>query len=135
MNFTPSKPFIDYLEAAGYSVLKLTLSKKPFEVMIIGEKDEEYRKPSKWIMSRLRMYDYVLFTNGYGANFPWFITEFENWGYSPDLQTAYYSNGLIVQIGVDDIIISLGDVVANYKGLNNLEEKINKFASNETKAS
>ena len=33
--------------------LYLTLKKKPFEVMKIGEKKSEYRENSKWMRSRL----------------------------------------------------------------------------------
>ena len=34
-------------------VLRLTLKKKAFDVMVTGEKQEEFRKYSKWIESRL----------------------------------------------------------------------------------
>lgn len=55
------------------STLNLSLHKLPFDVMLTGEKDKEYRKPSKWIVSRLynkdgtlKKYDVVKFVNGYG---------------------------------------------------------------------
>ena len=33
--------------------LHLNINKTPFEIMVTGEKPEEYRKPTKWIISRL----------------------------------------------------------------------------------
>ena len=49
------------------STLKLSINKKAFDVMVTGEKTEEFRDESKWIMSRLKKdYDFVQFTNGYG---------------------------------------------------------------------
>ena len=49
------------------SILKLTLKKKWFDLMIVGKKNKEFRKPSKWIDSRLigKSYNFVKFTNGY----------------------------------------------------------------------
>jgi hypothetical protein len=53
-------------------ILKLTLQKQPFEVMVTGEKTSEFRRPSYWLMNRLvdkngnkKHYDYVEFINGY----------------------------------------------------------------------
>lgn len=64
--------------------LKLTLSKKPFEVMITGEKTIEYRRQSQWMKSRLfdkhgnpREYSYIEFFNGYGKDRPHFTVEFK----------------------------------------------------------
>ena len=80
--------------------LYLTLKKKPFEVMKIGEKKSEYRENSKWMRSRLfnkdgtkKKYDYVKFTNGYGKTRPYFIVEFINFEKIYEL-TKTYSNGL-----------------------------------------
>ncbi len=49
-------------------VLRLTLKRKWFDMVANGEKKEEYRQPSKWILSRLenKEYDRVEFKNGYG---------------------------------------------------------------------
>eukprot|EP00961_Rhodomonas_salina_P057412 771994-Rhodomonas_salina.1 len=62
--------------------LKLVIAKKPFEVMVTGEKCQEYRRMSKWMSSRLfnkdgtiKDYDYIQFTNGYGADRPSFTGE------------------------------------------------------------
>lgn len=103
------------LKQLKMKTLYLTVHKKAFEVMITGEKHEEYRKPSKWIISRLfdknmqpKKYDVVKITNGYKKDSPYFIAEFHglsNWKITTDL---YFSNGLKVQIEPGDIIIKLG---------------------------
>ena len=100
--------------------LKLTLSKLPFDVMVTGEKTCEYRKPSDWIKSRLltkdgihREYDFVKFTNGYGADKPYFVARFVGafeWKVSPT-KTKAYANGLVVDIEKGDFVIKLGEIV------------------------
>ena len=95
-------------------ILKLTLSKLPFDVMVTGEKNVEYRTPSKWILSRLRgkEYDVVRFSNGYSANSPYFIAKFNGWdfcalpGYS-----STYSNGLEVDVPFGTVRIFLGKIM------------------------
>ena len=49
-----------------------------------GEKREEYRVPSKWILSRLegKEYDRVEFKNGYGPNVPTIEVEYLGWHFS-----------------------------------------------------
>lgn len=96
--------------------LHLTLSARPFEVMVTEEKGLEFRKPSDWIKSRLygKEYDFVKFTHGYGKNKPWFISEYE--GYfiadsSDDGDEYKYSNGLKVKVEAGDYVIMLGQVV------------------------
>lgn len=99
-------------------VLTLTLHKKAFDVMVTGEKVMEFRKPSKWIKSRLynkdgspKHYDVVKFINGYGKDKPQFCVEFlgvEN-RFSMN-ETFRYSNGLTVTVEHTDIIINLGKV-------------------------
>lgn len=104
--------------------LKLTLTKKPFEVMLSGEKQEEFRVPSQWIESRLlewvgpklnkvkqlRQYDFVEFTNGYGENRPRFVCEFKIAMRGKFVKRAY-TNGLVVEAG-DYWVINLGDILA-----------------------
>ena len=97
-------------------ILHLTLSKGPFDVMVTGEKNMEFRKPSKWIISRLynkdgtpKKYDVVKFVNGYGKDKPQFVCEFigvEN-RFKYD-ETFTYSNGFKVKVEPEDIIINLG---------------------------
>lgn len=93
--------------------LLLTLSKKPFEVMVTGEKDIEYRKPSKWILSRLKGkdYDYVKFVNGYGNDKPYFVAEYKGWSQNAIVRYQSYSNGLEVHTESGDVFIYLGKVI------------------------
>jgi hypothetical protein len=102
------------------SILHLTLSKGPFDVMVTGEKKEEFRKNSDWIRSRLfdklgveKKYDYIKFVNGYGKNKPYFICEYVDFVECyMDVAERKYSNGLIVTgISKGDFIIYCGDIV------------------------
>ena len=99
------------------TTLKLTLSKAPFGVMVTGEKKIEYRRASKWIESRLfdknqvqRHYDYVEFTNGYGADKPWFRVTFLGVTVSDTINVTF-SNGLRVNTNEKTYCIQLGEVV------------------------
>ena len=90
------------------STLKISINKKAFDVMVTGEKTEEFRAESKWIMSRLKKdYDFVQFTNGYGKERPVFIAKCL--GYSFEDVDKVYSNGLLVK--GTKIIIKLGEIV------------------------
>lgn len=100
-------------------ILRLTLSKKPFEVMLKGEKTEEFRNPSEWIKSRLfnkdgtrRDYDVVEFVNGYGKDKPAFTTIFNGFTTCKKLSERIYSGNFKVIINEGDIIIHLGDVIS-----------------------
>jgi len=66
-------------------VLRLTLKKKWFDMIAIGEKTEEYRTPGKWIFSRLigKRYDVVEFANGYGNHVPKVVVQFCGWHQGP----------------------------------------------------
>ena len=98
--------------------LHLTLSKKPFEVMVTGEKTVEFRKPSKWIESRLvdkngnwKDFDAIKFTQGYGKGKPYFISEYD-YATNESLNKKYeYSNGLTVFTFVGDFKIHLGKII------------------------
>jgi hypothetical protein len=99
------------------ATLKLTLSKSPFAVMVTGEKQTEYRRASKWIESRLydknqvqRHYDFVEFTNGYGADKPWFRARYMGTTVS-DTVNVTFSNGLRVNTTEKTYCIQLGEVV------------------------
>lgn len=92
--------------------LHLTLKKEPFEVMVTGEKPDEYRVASAWILSRLfnkdgsyKHYDRIKFVNGYGSDKPYFITDF--WGCYQNMitQSLDYSNGLRVIVARGDWVI------------------------------
>jgi hypothetical protein len=102
--------------------LHLTLSKKPFEVMVTGEKKEEFRKGSDWIVSRLfsdwgngvqKEYDVIKFVNGYGSDKPYFICKYDGFVECyMDVAKATYSNGLVVEgMGKGDFVILCGEII------------------------
>lgn len=60
-------------------ILRLTLKKKWFDMILSGEKKEEYREIKEYWISRLcydkvlrrtKYFDSVIFKNGYGRNAP-----------------------------------------------------------------
>lgn len=98
--------------------LYLTLKKLQFQVTVSGEKTSEFRRPSKWILSRLinKDYDIIKFTNGYGSDKPNFTCEFKGWKYA-EKKKHIYSNGLVVNAGSDYIEMPLGSILSieNYE--------------------
>lgn len=65
-------------------ILHLTLKKKWFDMILSGEKKEEYREFKEYWKKRLDWYNpngyfinKIKFINGYGNNRPWFIVELE----------------------------------------------------------
>lgn len=85
--------------------------------MVTGEKRIEFRKPSKWITSRLvdkngfdKPYDVIKFTNGYGQDKPAFICEYKGWRESYSKREFEYSNGLKVKVEDGDIEIYCGKI-------------------------
>jgi len=99
-------------------VLHLSLKKEPFDVMVTGEKDCEYRKQSKWIESRLfnkdgteKQYDVVKLTNGYGKDKPQFVAEYKGFiQLGGNVGTMKYSNGFEVELLSGDYVIYLGKI-------------------------
>lgn len=99
-------------------ILYLSLSKEPFEVMVTGEKKQEFRKPTKWIMSRLyyrdgteKHYDVIKFTNGYGKDKPSFCCEFLGFEVMCGPVGRFkYSNGFEVDLEAGDVVISCGKI-------------------------
>lgn len=100
--------------------LYLSLKKKPFDVMVTGEKQEEFRINSDWIRSRLmdkfgnfKKYDFIKFVNGYGNDKPYFICKYNGFiECYMDVAKRKYSNGLIItDIGKYDFIIYCGDII------------------------
>ncbi len=99
-------------------ILHLNVSRAPFEVMVTGEKLHEYRKPSKWFLSRLlnkdgtpKHYDWIKFVQGYGKNRPYFVADFLHWKVNQAYHKVEYSNGLIVEVEKGDVIIKLGQII------------------------
>ena len=111
---------IPLLAEVPVRILKLTLHRAAFEVMVTGEKKEEFRKGGKWILSRLfdknmeaKEYDLIKFVNGYGSDKPFFTCRYAGYldCYMP-VTTRKYSNGLEVSgIGAGDFIIYCGEIV------------------------
>lgn len=102
-------------------ILNLTLHRSAFEVMVTGEKRLEFRKPGKWINSRLyrkdgskKPYDLIKFVNGYGSDKPYFICKYLGFDY--EYGTFVYSNGLEVEVS-NDYAIKCGEIieVGNWK--------------------
>ena len=103
------------------NILHLTIKKEPFEVMVTGEKQEEYRSPTEWITSRLfdkdgnpKKFDRIRFTNGYNKKQPYFECKHINTRVHDNLlpdEYRAYENGLKVTIKGGDIIIELGKVL------------------------
>jgi len=98
-------------------VLRLTLHRQAFEVMVTGEKSHEFRVCSKWIKSRLlhknghkRRYDLVEFANGYGKKRPRFTCKFLGADIVQRVRQVY-SNGLRVESADPVWCISLGEIV------------------------
>ena len=93
--------------------LLLTMKKEPFTVMISGEKTSEYRRPSKWIESRLigREYDLVKFVNGYGKDKPYFVAEYKGYFKINVNERMEYSNGFTVDLTAGDYAIQLGNII------------------------
>jgi len=117
------------IDISASDVLKLTLKKSPFEVMVTGEKPEEYRRLSKWMVARLyhsggyhvmnnkRHYKYVLYTNGYGADRPYFLCEYKGHYLTNEKISKSYSNGLAVETEGNTAVIKNGEIleVGNYQ--------------------
>ena len=110
-----AQQFLDWLQAKG-RILHLTLKKEPFEVMITGEKDREFREKSDWITSRLfdrkgqKNYNYVKFTNGYGNDRPFFYAEFKGFDTVFGYQQTY-SNGFCISTRDEMYMIRLGKIL------------------------
>lgn len=111
-------------------ILNLTLYKSAFEVMVTGEKRFEFRKPGKWINSRLfnkdgskKGYDLIKFTNGYGNDKPYFVCKYLGFGYEYGL--FKYSNGLEIDVS-NDFAIKCGEIVeiGNYILKNEFMENV-----------
>ena len=98
------------------SILKLTLKKEWFDLMIAGKKNKEFRKPSKWIESRLigKLYNFVKFTNGYGNDKPFFYVEYKRFEKSSGNQEFIFDDK-VVTVEKGDYIIHLGQIIKNSK--------------------
>jgi hypothetical protein len=105
-------------------ILYLAVTKKPFEVMITGEKPFEIRTKSKWIISRLydkdgnkKHYDAIKFVNGYGKKKSYFIAKYTDFETISQMDEVF-SNGLELKFDDERFIINFGDIIekGNLKG-------------------
>lgn len=99
-------------------ILKLTLNKKPFDVMKTGEKKNEFREPSKWIESRLfnkdgtkRYYDFIEFSHGYAKKRNDFSCEFKGFKKTLIEKSYSYSNSLEITVPKGYYNIFCGDII------------------------
>lgn len=118
--------------SSANSVLRLDLKTQAFEVMVTGEKNEEFRKNSPWIRSRLldtktgrdKKYDFVEFTTGsysLKGRRPRFTCRFKGFYRTTDRISRAYSNGMTLLLNAlepnsdDDAlgiyVIKLGEIV------------------------
>jgi hypothetical protein len=100
-----------------FKVFKLTLSTKPFQVMVTGEKNFEYRDIKKWSNDRLfnkdgspKHYDYVRFQIAYQPSYPYFFCEYKGFDKVTGVDIKY-SNGFTVKFDDERYAIKLGDIV------------------------
>lgn len=92
-------------------ILHLTLKKEWFDLMISGKKRVEYRKPSKWIISRLeKEYDVIRFINGYGSDKPYFVCEYKGFEISKKSETINLEKSEI-QVEKGSYMINLGKIL------------------------
>lgn len=95
-------------------ILHLTLKKKWFDMILSGEKKEEYREKKPYWINRLttsngvvfRHFDIVQFTNGYASNAP--TIQIQCLGISEGLPRPEWSDNA----QGTHIIISLGDIIS-----------------------
>ena len=88
-------------------ILNLTLKKQWFDMILSGEKTEEYREIKEYWNKRLleNSFDVILFSNGYGSNVPKILIELKGiqigfgnkqWG-APDEKVYILSLGEILE--------------------------------------
>lgn len=119
------------LKAKGARILHLTLKRPPFDVMKTGEKHLEYRKGSKWILSRLfdqkkliaKNYDFICFKNGYNMDSEFFYTKFNGYYEAFQKENIMYSNGLKVTVEKGDVVICCGKVCTLEEVLTFIDKK------------
>lgn len=101
----------------NYKILRLNLKYEPFEVMITGEKNVEYRDIKPWVNSRLfnkdnshKEFDYVKIMHAYSGDNPYFFCEFKGIKKVKGIHKKY-SNGFEIHFDDERWGIQLGDIV------------------------
>jgi acetate kinase len=104
-------------------ILRLTLKKKWFDMILSGEKKEEYREIKRYWIHRLcneieyelnygswdavfNKFDFIIFTNGYGKNAPTLLVEWVSTEVGK-AKTEWSDNWQ-----GDVFVISLGSIIA-----------------------
>jgi len=101
-------------------ILHLTLKKKWFDMILSGEKKEEYREPKQYWISRLfdegllfydhKEFDIIRFKNGYQKDAPQMDVEFKGTEYRGHYEPLNYEWGAIK--GKNYIVIKLGNIIS-----------------------
>ena len=112
--------------------LVMILKKEPYQVMVSGEKNEEFRENTAYWRSRLyekdetpKKFSYVEFSNGYQKNRPQFMVEFKGIEIIDEVDRSY-STGFKVKYPYKKegyIKIMLGNVLNGQKKEQEKEKK------------
>jgi signal peptidase I len=116
-------------------VLRLTIKKHWFDMIASGEKRQEYRVPSNWILSRLigKQYDAVEFSNGYGKHVPKSLVKYLGWhrnqgDANPKWGAIPGQRYIIIRLGN---VISLHNVLAHPRGQEEPEKQTECFPASD----
>ena len=111
------KIFNSQSDFSEYKVLKLNLKTEPFNVMVTGEKEFEYRDVKKWSTDRLfnkdgtpKHYDFVRFQIAYQPSYPFFFCEYKGFEKVSKINITY-SNGFKVNFDDEKYAIKLGEII------------------------
>jgi hypothetical protein len=87
--------------------LHLTLKKNWFDLILSGEKKEEYREIKPYWEKRLigKKYDRIIFRNGYGKNAPWFAIELK------EITQGAGKSEWGAEKGKQYFVLSLGEII------------------------
>ena len=96
--------------------LHLTIPRKDFEVIAMGEKRLLFLSPVSALQKRLANNDfqYVCLLSGHGKQSPTIMAEFKHWVKREDVHgngVVKYSTGLACDVFVGDLVIEIGDII------------------------
>lgn len=99
-----------------FKYLRLTISREPMELILSGEKHEDYREDKPKLTQLMftkdgvpKHFDYIEFRNGYEADSPRIIVEYKGY-YKTSFVEKEYSNGFIASFR-NVVVLKLGKVV------------------------
>jgi hypothetical protein len=92
--------------------LFLVVYKHWFDLMLSGIKKFEYRKRSRWILSRIenKNYDCIKFSNGYGMDKRFFLCEYKGFRICEKVENIFFDKYEII-LEPGDIVIELGKIL------------------------